>query len=127
MLCVKSAYSQESARHRLTPPLTPLRTKHPETQATASKQFAIDKPILQRTATRGDVCRRIVAPKGAGSSPVGHPCRRGVLDFRIMRFSQYHLEDILGSSRAASAAREYPCCMSDKQRVLRVGVLGAGP
>ncbi len=37
----------------------------------------LDTPILQRTATRGNRCRRIVAlEKVAGSSPVGHPPRR---------------------------------------------------
>jgi hypothetical protein len=29
-------------------------------------------PILQHTATPSNQCRRIVAPKGAGSTPVGH-------------------------------------------------------
>src|SRR5215218_3457895 len=45
--------------------------------ATASKRIGLDKLILQHTATRGNRCRRIVAPEGAGSSPVGHPnsCR----------------------------------------------------
>ena len=47
-------------------------------QATASKEIGLDKPILQRVATCRNACRRIVAPKGAGSSPVGHPsvCRK---------------------------------------------------
>ncbi len=38
-----------------------------------SNRIGLDKPILQRTASRGNRCRRIVAPKVAGSSPVGHP------------------------------------------------------
>src|SRR3954462_5507205 len=33
---------------------------------------------------------------------------------------------IVGSSRATDTAREYPCCMSVKQRALNVGLLGAG-
>jgi hypothetical protein len=42
--------------------------------ATASKTISLHKPILQRTATPGNGCRRIVAlEKDAGSSPVGHP------------------------------------------------------
>jgi predicted dehydrogenase len=43
-----------------------------------------------------------------------------------MRFSQYHPEGILGSSRASDTGREYPCCMSGEGRALNVGVLGAG-
>src|SRR5919112_4208324 len=35
-------------------------------RATASKETSVDKPILQRTATRGNRGRRIVAPKVAG-------------------------------------------------------------
>jgi hypothetical protein len=38
-------------------------------------RFGSDKPILQLAATHGNLCRRIVAPKVAGSSPVGHPLR----------------------------------------------------
>jgi hypothetical protein len=34
-----------------------------------SKEISLDKPILQRMATRRNTCRRIVAPKVAGSSP----------------------------------------------------------
>src|SRR5215212_3696955 len=64
--------------------------------------------------------------KGAGTSPVGHPCRRDFSDIRVRRFSQCHLDGILGSARAADTAREYPCCMSEDHRALRVGVLGAG-
>jgi hypothetical protein len=41
--------------------------------ATASKGNGLSKPILQRLATSRNKCRRIVAPEGAGSSPVGHP------------------------------------------------------
>jgi hypothetical protein len=37
-----------------------------------SKEIGL-KPILQRMATHYNRCRRIVAPEGAGSSPVGHP------------------------------------------------------
>ncbi len=46
-----------------------------------SKEIGLSKPILQRTATRGNERRRIVAPKDAGSSPVGHPlvCRKNVI------------------------------------------------
>jgi hypothetical protein len=46
-------------------------------RATASKEIGLSKPILQRTATSRTKCRRIVAPKGAGSIPVGQPliCR----------------------------------------------------
>jgi hypothetical protein len=51
--------------------------------ATASKENGLDKPILQRTATPGNGCRRIVAPKVAGSSPVGHPP-----EFRIGKANQ---------------------------------------
>jgi hypothetical protein len=58
----------------LTPLLTPPRAQH---AAIASKESHPDKPILQPQATRRNRCRRIVAPKVAGSSPVGHPlfCR----------------------------------------------------
>src|SRR5215203_4852240 len=38
-------------------------------RATASKQTGLDKPILQRSATRGNRCRRIVAPGDAGLNP----------------------------------------------------------
>jgi hypothetical protein len=41
--------------------------------ATTSKEVGLDKRFLQRTATPGNKSRRIVAPKVAGSSPVGHP------------------------------------------------------
>ncbi len=41
--------------------------------ATTSKEIGLSKPILQRTATPRNRCRRIVAPKVAGSIPVGHP------------------------------------------------------
>ena len=40
---------------------------------TTSKGIGLDKQFLQRTATTRNGCQRIVAPKGAGSSPVGHP------------------------------------------------------
>ena len=54
----------------LTPLLTPLSAQH---AATASKENGLDKRLLQPTATSRNRCRRIVAPKVAGSSPVGHP------------------------------------------------------
>ena len=38
-----------------------------------SKLIGLSMPILQRIATPRNTCRRIVAPQGAGSSPVGHP------------------------------------------------------
>jgi hypothetical protein len=47
-------------------------------RTTTSKEIGLSKPILQRLATRGNRCRRIVAlEEVAGSSPVGHPfiCR----------------------------------------------------
>src|SRR5829696_9193349 len=46
--------------------------------ATTSKEIGLDKRFLQPAATLRNRCRRIVAPKGAGSSPVGHPsvCRK---------------------------------------------------
>ena len=52
-----------------------------------SKEIGLDKPILQRTATPGNRHRRIVAPKVAGSSPVGHPPRFpiGKLKTRTLR------------------------------------------
>jgi hypothetical protein len=34
---------------------------------------------------------------------------------------------ILGRSRAADTDQDYPYCMGEKQRALRVGVLGDGP
>ena len=40
-----------------------------------AKISGLGKPILQFRATLGNRCRRIVAPKIAGSSPVGHPFR----------------------------------------------------
>jgi hypothetical protein len=43
--------------------------------ATTSKEIGLDKAIVQHSATPRNVCRRIVAPEGAGSSPVGHPPR----------------------------------------------------
>src|SRR5215218_1864209 len=42
-------------------------------QATASKEIGLSKPFLQHLATPRNRCQRIVAPKVAGSSPVGHP------------------------------------------------------
>ena len=42
-------------------------------RATTSKEIGLDMPILQHTATSRNRSRRIVAPKVAGSSPVGHP------------------------------------------------------
>ncbi len=42
-------------------------------RATTSKETGLDKRFMQRTAIPGYRGRRIVAPKGAGSSPVGHP------------------------------------------------------
>jgi hypothetical protein len=48
--------------------------------ATAGKENGLSKPILQRTATPRNMIPRIVAPEGAGSSPVGHPFR-----FRIRK------------------------------------------
>src|SRR5215216_345886 len=53
--------------------------------ATVSKEIGLDKPIVQRSATLGNRCRRIVAPKGAGSSPVGHPLHRRTGRFRRTR------------------------------------------
>jgi hypothetical protein len=45
-------------------------------RATTSKETGLDKRFLQRTATRGNRCRRIVAlEKVAGTSPVGHTLR----------------------------------------------------
>src|SRR5215210_2670516 len=38
-----------------------------------AKKSAYLSRFLQPTATLGNTCQRIVAPKGAGSSPVGHP------------------------------------------------------
>ena len=56
--------------------LTPLRTQTQEQRATASKEIRVSKPILHRTTTRRNGCRRIVAlEKVAGLSPVGHPLR----------------------------------------------------
>ena len=48
-------------------------------RATGSKEIGLSMLVLQPSATRGNVCRRIVAPKGAGSSPVGHPPRKPVV------------------------------------------------
>jgi hypothetical protein len=46
--------------------------------ATVSKVIGLDKPIMQRTATRGNTSRRIVAlEEVAGSIPVGHPSEKG--------------------------------------------------
>ena len=47
-------------------------------RATASKEIGLSKPILQRMAMPRNRWRRIVAPKDAGSIPVGHPtiCRK---------------------------------------------------
>jgi hypothetical protein len=42
--------------------------------ATVSKEIGLSKPIMQRTAARGNTSRLIVAlEKVAGSIPVGHP------------------------------------------------------
>ena len=57
----------------LIPLLTPLRALHAETAGNRQQEIGLSKPILQHTATPSNKCRRIVAPKGAGSSPVGHP------------------------------------------------------
>src|SRR5919107_238126 len=57
----------------LTPLLTPPRAQHAALCATVSKEVGLDTPLLRPTATRRNTCRRIVAPKGVGSSPVGHP------------------------------------------------------
>ena len=46
-------------------------------RATASKEIGLSKPILQRMAMPRNRSRRIVAPEGAGSSPVGHPPLQG--------------------------------------------------
>jgi hypothetical protein len=51
--------------------------------ATASNAIGLSKPILQRTATRGNTSRRIVAPKVAGSSPVGHPLETAYLSRKL--------------------------------------------
>src|SRR5215217_1197531 len=52
----------------------PLSGRNTQKQrATASKEIGLNKPILQPIATPRNRCRRIVAPKVAGSSPVGHP------------------------------------------------------
>jgi hypothetical protein len=61
----------------LTPLLTPPRAQLAAARATTSEEMGLDKPILQPQATPRNRCRRIVAPKVAGSSPVGHPvvCR----------------------------------------------------
>lgn len=48
--------------------------------ATASKEMRLDKPILQRQATPRNTYRRIVPPKGVGSSPISCPNR-----FRIRK------------------------------------------
>jgi len=42
-------------------------------RAIPSKEIGLSKPILQHLATSGNRCPRIVAPKVAGSIPVGHP------------------------------------------------------
>src|SRR5215216_6399258 len=53
-----------------------VRTQTQEQRATASKEIRVSKPILHRTTTRRNGCRRIVAlEKVAGLSPVGHPLR----------------------------------------------------
>jgi hypothetical protein len=41
--------------------------------ATISKQSGLDKRFMQHRASCCNKVRRIVAPKVAGSSPVGHP------------------------------------------------------
>ena len=52
--------------------------------ATASKGIPLDKAILQRTATPRNRCRWIVAPKAAGSNPVGHPPSAGKMRLRLV-------------------------------------------
>ena len=44
-----------------------------------AKRIGLSKPVLQHRATPGNRYRRIVAPKVAGSSPVGHPRGFGLL------------------------------------------------
>jgi hypothetical protein len=45
--------------------------------ATVSKEIGLDKQILPHPETPRNRCRRIVAPKVAGLSAVGHPMIRG--------------------------------------------------
>jgi hypothetical protein len=42
-----------------------------------SKEIRLHKRFLQHPATYGNGIWRIVAPKGAGSSPLGHPHAEG--------------------------------------------------
>ena len=62
--------------------LTPFRhhrARYAQKQrATSGKRIRLDKRLLQPRATLGNTVNRIVAPKGAGSSPVGHPPRFGI-------------------------------------------------
>ena len=55
--------------------LTPLKAQHAETPGKREqKKIGLDKPIVQRRATRRNGGRRIVAlEEVAGSNPVGHP------------------------------------------------------
>jgi hypothetical protein len=66
---------------RLTPHLTPLRAQHAETVGNRQQG---NRYRYADSATPRNRCRRIVAPKGAGSSPVGHPStfRTGMRDKR---------------------------------------------
>ena len=66
-------------------------------RSTTSKEICLHKPILRPVATRGNVCRRIVAPKVAGSSPVGHPptFRIGMPNRQKAKESRYKRQGLL--------------------------------
>jgi hypothetical protein len=80
-------------------------------RATISNDFGLDKPILQRWATPRNGCQRIVAPKVAGSSPVGHPPilpaneqKRGALGHRTGSSGSREAVDQPNASSRAMAA-----------------------
>src|SRR5215212_8558410 len=78
--------------HTDQPSRNPLSERYTQKQqATVSKEICLDKLILQHPATPRNGCRRIVAPEGAGSSPVGHPptSRIGIPNRHIAEQSRY--------------------------------------